>query len=68
MNKQNMRAVTNRELEVLFWLSNGLSTKEIAGEMNISPRTVEDHISNVRQKTSLYRRSQLVSFYRTKVA
>lgn len=66
MNLNNKKNVSNRECEVLLWLSNGLTAKEIALELNISPRTVEHHIKNVKEKTNLYRRSQLIRFYKTR--
>lgn len=64
MSEQKKIAVTNREFEFLFWLSNGLTAKEIARQMNISPRTVEDYMRKVKQKTNSYRRSQLISFFK----
>lgn len=58
--------ITKREKECLFWLSNGLTAKEIAREMHISHRTVEDHINNIRLKTNLQRRSHLIAFFHQK--
>lgn len=62
MNLHNKKNVSNRECEILSWLSNGLTAKEIAHQLNISPRTVEHHIKNVKEKTNLYRKSQLINF------
>lgn len=62
--KEQKIIITNRECEFLLWLSNGLTAKEIANQMDISPRTVEDYIRKVRQKTNLYKRSQLISFFK----
>ena len=44
------RRLTNRELEVLHLVSLSLSTKQIAGELHISPHTALNHIRNARVK------------------
>jgi DNA-binding CsgD family transcriptional regulator len=54
--------VTAREMEVLTLLSEGLSNREIAARLYLSPRTVERHIANLTAKTGVERRSQLVAF------
>lgn len=64
MNSEKSHLITKREEECLFWLSNGLTAKEIAREMKISHRTVEYHISHVRIKTNIQRRSHLISLYK----
>lgn len=43
--------LTDREREVLTFVVQGLSSKEIAAHLGISHRTVEIHRSNVMQKT-----------------
>jgi DNA-binding NarL/FixJ family response regulator len=45
--------ISDRELELLQNLSQGLSNKEIASRMFISPRTVEGYKSKLMQKTGL---------------
>ena len=42
--------LSRREREVLDWLTNGCSNKQIARELAISPRTVEIHRSNMMTK------------------
>ena len=64
MENQKDLTVTKRELECLFWLSNGLTAKEIAREMHISSRTVESYMKKIRYKTNLHRRSHIIAFYR----
>lgn len=46
----DLRALTEREREVLILLARGLSTKEIAAQLAIGARTVETHRSNVMRK------------------
>jgi DNA-binding CsgD family transcriptional regulator len=55
------KGVTAREMEVLTLLADGLSNKEIAARLYLSPRTVERHIANLASKTGVERRSQLVA-------
>ncbi|TFG60022.1 MAG: response regulator transcription factor, partial [Spirochaetales bacterium] len=54
--------LTGRELEVLKLIGRGLSNKEIAGEMSISPMTVKTHVSNILGKLNLYDRTQAAIF------
>lgn len=45
-----VRSLSSRESEVLASLTNGLSNKEIARNLGISPRTVEIHRANLFSK------------------
>lgn len=49
--QQRTAALTLREQEVLSFLVRGFSTKEIARELIISPRTVEIHRAQIVSKT-----------------
>ncbi|MDP1603983.1 MAG: helix-turn-helix transcriptional regulator [Legionella sp.] len=53
--------LTEREINCLAYLKNGLSAKLIAREMKISPRTVEIFLNNILQKTGSISRIQLLS-------
>ena len=56
-----MRGIlTRREKEVFELLVEGLSTKEIALTLNISEKTVRNHISNVMQKLGVKGRANAV--------
>jgi len=39
--------LSNREGEVLSWLQQGMSNKEIALALSISPRTVQKHLQRI---------------------
>jgi len=54
--------ITSRELEVLHLLALGLSNKEIASRLYLSPRTVERHLANITAKVGVAGRSGLVAF------
>jgi DNA-binding NarL/FixJ family response regulator len=48
-----------REHEVLRLIARGRTDKEIALALSISPRTVQNYLGRIRQKTGLRRRSEL---------
>lgn len=54
--------LTGREREVLHLIAEGLSTKEIAGELGISVKTVQTHRANLMQKTGVHKVSSLVRY------
>jgi DNA-binding NarL/FixJ family response regulator len=48
-----------RELEIIRLVAQGMTDNEIGAKLFISPRTVQNHLTNVRDKTGLRRRSEL---------
>ncbi|MEN6438315.1 MAG: response regulator transcription factor [Syntrophobacter sp.] len=48
--EQEQQLLTMREKEILVNLEKGLTYKEIAGLLNISPHTVHTHIKNIYEK------------------
>lgn len=52
--------LSKRELECLLCFSQGKTAKEIGRSLNISPRTVETYLLNIKQKTGYYNVSNLV--------
>lgn len=52
--------LTKREKEIFNLLIKNKSTKEIAEKLNISEKTVRNHISNTIQKLGVKGRSQAV--------
>ena len=51
--------LTSREREVLRLIARGYTYKEVAGELSISTKTVESHVSAVLRKLQLSTRHQL---------
>ena len=49
-DKEKMKNLTKRELEVLVLVSEGMFNKEIADKLSISERTVKNHISSIFKK------------------
>jgi DNA-binding NarL/FixJ family response regulator len=54
--------LTDREVEVLKLVATGMSSKEIAAELFISHRTVQNHVQNTLGKLQLHNRVELVRF------
>lgn len=52
--------LTNKEKEVVLYLMDGYSSKEIASMLDISPRTVETHRANVLSKFGLKNTTELI--------
>jgi DNA-binding NarL/FixJ family response regulator len=52
--------LTDRELEVLRLLANGLSNIKIGERLFISPTTVKFHVSNIMRKLEVSRRAEAV--------
>jgi DNA-binding NarL/FixJ family response regulator len=51
--------LTATEHEVLRLVAQGLTDKQIAERIYVSPRTVQNHLARIRDKTDLRRRSEL---------
>lgn len=62
IDKEKIEALTKRELEVLIQVANGMFNKEIAINLNISERTVKNHISNIFKKIEVNDRTQAAVF------
>jgi len=54
--------LTARERDVLVRVSNGLTSKEIAAELGISPRTVETHRESLMRKLDIRNMAGLIRF------
>jgi two-component system NarL family response regulator len=54
--------LTDRELEVLKLVAQGMSNREIAGELYISENTVKNHVRNILEKLHLHSRMEAVVY------
>jgi len=54
--------LTAREREVLMLIAEGLTSREIAARLVISPKTVDRHRENIMAKLNLHNRAELVRF------
>lgn len=55
-------SLTARQAEVLQLAGRGLSGKQIAHQLGISVRTVEDHFSAMRQRTGAHSQGELIAY------
>ncbi len=61
LKNPNADILSQRETEVLQHLANGLSSKQIAGQLDISTRTVETHRLNIMKKLNTTNSAETIS-------
>jgi DNA-binding NarL/FixJ family response regulator len=59
---EGTRRLTEREADVLRLVVDGLTARQIAARLVLSPRTVENHVQNVLRKLRLRSRAALVRY------
>ena len=62
MHSESVDHLTPREVEVLKLVAEGWSSRQIAEELVISPRTVERHRENIMEKLGLRDRLELARY------
>lgn len=62
IDKEKLESLTKREIEILTQVTSGMFNKEIANNLNISERTVKNHISNIFKKIDVSDRTQAAVF------
>ena len=58
----NKEILTSRQKEVLQLIAEGNSTKEIAGKLFVSVKTVETHRAHIMEKLGIYDIAGLVKY------
>jgi two-component system, NarL family, response regulator LiaR len=53
--------LTERELEVLVLMVEGLNNTQIAGRLTVSPSTIKSHVSNILSKLGVVSRTEAVA-------
>lgn len=61
-SKKGDKALSDREIEVLTLIANGIANKNIAEQLFISVRTVDAHRNNILQKLKLGSTADLVKY------
>lgn len=61
-NAKSLVVMTKREREIILLISDGMSNKEIAAELNISTYTVKSHVHNILEKLALHSRLQIALY------
>jgi NarL family two-component system response regulator LiaR len=57
-NGRDLNELSSREMEVIRLIAEGLSNKEISARLNLSEKTIKNHISRIFSKLSICARSQ----------
>jgi DNA-binding NarL/FixJ family response regulator len=57
-----VNGLSDRELEIVNLIGNGLPTREIASKLHISVKTIETHRAHIKSKLNLPNATQLVQF------
>lgn len=61
-HQRQERGLSERELEIIALVAEGLTNQEIAGNLTISKRTVDNHVSNIFTKTGAKNRVALLNW------
>lgn len=61
-DKEIVESLTEREIEILKFISEGLSNKEIGDQLFISHRTVDTHRTNLMKKLNVHNIAGLIRF------
>ena len=59
---EKIKSLTKRELDVLKLLAVGMFNKEVGKRLEISERTVKNHVSNIFKKLGVTDRTQAAVF------
>ena len=62
MSRPAARELTERELDVLRLVAQGLNNREIGRQLFISENTVKNHVRNVLEKLQLHSRIDAVMY------
>jgi DNA-binding NarL/FixJ family response regulator len=59
LEQNPIEGLSNRELEVFEMIGQGLTTKQIAGKLHLSPKTIETHREKIKMKLNLANSTEL---------
>ena len=59
---QEDNSLTAREVEMIRLMARGMMVKEIARTLQVSEKTVRNHLSNIYRKCDVYDRVQIVLY------
>jgi DNA-binding NarL/FixJ family response regulator len=55
----DINSLSDRELEIFSFIGRGLSASELAGELNVSVKTIETHQMRIKEKLALHTAAEL---------
>jgi LuxR family maltose regulon positive regulatory protein len=59
-----LRTLSSRECQVLEFVANGQSNKDIARRLRLSPHTVKRHVANILNKLDAQSRTEAAALWR----
>lgn len=59
-NNSNATGLTGRQMEVLRFIGKGLTNKEAASRLSLSPRTVEMHVASILERLNCRARTEAI--------
>jgi DNA-binding NarL/FixJ family response regulator len=62
---KNVRLLTERERQIMYLVSEGLSNKEIARQLNVAEGTIKVHLHHIFEKLAIKHRTALVALARS---
>jgi two-component system NarL family response regulator len=62
LNATRRPALTGREVEILQWIADGRTSREIGEQLYISENTVKNHVRNILDKLGLRSRHDAVRY------
>lgn len=62
MKESNLDILSPREQEIVKLISEGLSSREIADSLEVSPRTIEAHRANIYRKLGMHNLADLIKY------
>jgi DNA-binding NarL/FixJ family response regulator len=64
MGQNNGIQLTHKQQQVMHFLASGMSNKEIARKLDLSPETIKTHLREIFTRMNVKNRTQAVSLYR----
>ena len=61
VNYNDLSSLTQRELEVLQLVSDGMSNKEISAHLGVELQTVKNHVHRILEKLQVHNRREAVA-------
>jgi DNA-binding CsgD family transcriptional regulator len=61
-HRSSIENLSGREFEVFELIGEGLSTRQVAGRLHLSAKTVDAHRANIKEKLKMKTSAELISF------